>query len=401
MEAKLLRSETVASYSDVIREVSKLESFILEKQPEFCINRRLTSEVLSALKRCGVFRMTAPKAWGGLELDPIEQLKIIEELSRFDACVGWCAKIGNDGGYFSGWIDQQAAKTIFNDIDSATACSLGAMGKAILCDSGYRISGHWVFTSGCHHSDQFVLGCKVYHDGEQQFLPGGVPKTLQCIVPASAVEILDNWHAMGLHGSGSNDVSVKECFVKAEHCFSFQNLTFYRKTPLYRFPLNIALNFSSIAVGVAQRALDEFIALTKRPCRLTVIDGELPPRSSLRDEAFVQDTVGRAACSLNATRLHVYDIVGKVWKYMEKQEQLPASLSAQFQMLNAYTFHTCAEIIQSLHTAFGGGAAYEKHPLARCLRDIQTMCLHMTSSPRSFGMGGRAILGLPPERILM
>lgn len=401
MEAAQLESAHITSYSDVMREVTQLETFILENQPEFCKNRQLTPAVVTELKRCGVFRITQPKTFGGLELNPIEQLKIIEELARFDACVGWCAKLGNDGGYFGGWINQQAARDIFSDIDSATACSLGAMGKAVRCKGGYQISGRWPFASGCHHSDHFVLGCKVYHDHKQQFLVDGVPQTLQCIVPENAVIILDNWYAMGLHGSGSSDVEIKDYFIPEAHSFSFQNLTAYRDTPLYQFPMNIAFNFSSVALGVAQRALDEFIDLAKRPCRLTVIDGKLPPRSTLREEAFVQDAVGRAACTLNATRLHVYDIVDRVWGYIEKQAPVPDDIAAQFQMLNAYTFNTCAELVQSLHAAIGGGAAYEGHPLARCLRDVQTMCLHMTASVRSFGMGGRAILGLPPEKLLM
>jgi hypothetical protein len=31
-----------------------------------------------------------PRAWGGPELDPIIQLRVIEALSVADASIGWC-----------------------------------------------------------------------------------------------------------------------------------------------------------------------------------------------------------------------------------------------------------------------------------------------------------------------
>jgi len=44
-----------------------------------------------------LFAMPIPRDWGGPELDPIDQLTIIEELAAMDASVGWCAMISCDG----------------------------------------------------------------------------------------------------------------------------------------------------------------------------------------------------------------------------------------------------------------------------------------------------------------
>src|SRR5262245_12385522 len=68
--------------------------------------RRLPSELVRQLKQAGVFRMTMARSWGGAELDPVAQLQVLEELSYADASVGWCATIGCDTGYLSGYLDQ-------------------------------------------------------------------------------------------------------------------------------------------------------------------------------------------------------------------------------------------------------------------------------------------------------
>ena len=226
--------------------------------------RRLSQQLVEALKEAGVFRMTMPRDWGGAELDPISQLRIIEALSLADASVGWCVMIGSDSGYFSGFIDQRVARSMYPDIDMITGAALTATGRAVGAKDGYRISGRFPFSSGCHHASWFVLGCKVYDGDQQLFLPDGTPQTLQCFVSAEDVEILDTWNSTGLRGSGSNDLSVEECFVPAERTFSYQEFKPYRESPLYCFPLNILLNFSSVPLGTAQCALDAVIAAGER-----------------------------------------------------------------------------------------------------------------------------------------
>jgi alkylation response protein AidB-like acyl-CoA dehydrogenase len=91
--------------------------------------RRLPPGLVRQLKEAGVFRMTIPRSWGGAELDPLSQLRVLEELSYADGSVGWCATIGCDTGYVSAYLDQGAAREMF-DVDMITAGNLArAAGK--------------------------------------------------------------------------------------------------------------------------------------------------------------------------------------------------------------------------------------------------------------------------------
>lgn len=66
--------------------------------------RCLPPTVVRAMKEAGVFRLAIPRAYGGLELDPLTQVRVVEELSRMDGSVGWCAMIGVAGGYASAFL---------------------------------------------------------------------------------------------------------------------------------------------------------------------------------------------------------------------------------------------------------------------------------------------------------
>ena len=54
---------------------------------------RIPPELPAALYDSGVFRALLPREVGGLEAEPVEWLRMIEELARINASVGWMAFI--------------------------------------------------------------------------------------------------------------------------------------------------------------------------------------------------------------------------------------------------------------------------------------------------------------------
>ena len=47
--------------------------------------RRLPASIVEALKAAGVFGMAMPRVWGGPELDPLTQFRVLEALAMADA----------------------------------------------------------------------------------------------------------------------------------------------------------------------------------------------------------------------------------------------------------------------------------------------------------------------------
>src|SRR4051794_38311130 len=68
---------------------------ILAERDRIESSRRLPEDLARELACAGFFRIFLPKAYGGLDLTPMEAMELFEELARADASVAWCVWNGN------------------------------------------------------------------------------------------------------------------------------------------------------------------------------------------------------------------------------------------------------------------------------------------------------------------
>jgi indole-3-acetate monooxygenase len=365
--------------------------------------RRIPQPIVKALEHAGVFGMAMPHAWGGPELDPLTQFRVIEALAMADGSVGWCAMINCDGGYITAFLDQDAAQSMYCDIMVGTAAAATPTGKAERIAGGYRVSGRFPFASGCHHCQWAWLGCVVVEDGKPRIDQNGVPETRQCFVELSRCEILDTWYTTGLIGTGSNDLLVDDVFVEAEHTFNFRDSSLIRRPgPLYAFPLMFTAKASAPALGIARHALDALIDIASRkPARRYTLGQGVEPPKMMRDDVFIQEAVGRAETMLTSARAHQFDVMGELWMTMVNGNEPTPPQVARFTTAATHVIGMCVDVVQLVCKAAGGTAVYQKGPFDRCLRDVLTMNQHAIGSLRTSEMAGRLLLGLEPLRWLI
>ena len=82
------------------------------------------------MKEAGVFGMAMPRAWGGPELNPLTEIRVIEALPVADGSVGWCAMIGCDSGYITAFLDQDVGREMYPDLLVSTGAATTTSGKA-------------------------------------------------------------------------------------------------------------------------------------------------------------------------------------------------------------------------------------------------------------------------------
>ncbi len=363
--------------------------------------RRIPPPLAAAMKEAGIFGMVMPRAWGGPELDPMTQFRVIEALAMADGSVGWCAMIGCDAGYISAFLDQDVARAMFPDLLSAMGAAATPTGTATVVPGGYRVSGRFPFVSGCQHCDWLWLGCHVVEDSAPRINGTGVPETRQCLLRLGQCEILDTWYTTGLRGTGSNDVAVHDQFVPAEQSFSFQNPELVKRPGLlYAFPFMFAAKGPAVGLGITRHALDTLIEASGKPARRYTLGEGIEPAKRLRDDVFVQEAVGRADALLTSARAHLFDVVDDMWESLVADKPLSEAQLARFTTLNSHVIGLCVEVVQIVFKASGGTAVYQKGPLDRCLRDVLTMNQHVIATLRTWEMSGRLLLGLDPLRWL-
>jgi alkylation response protein AidB-like acyl-CoA dehydrogenase len=374
---------------------------ITTRREEIERGRRLPADLVTKMKQAGIFRMAMPRDWGGPELDPLTQMRIFEALAIADTSVAWCACINVDGGYLTGFLDQNVAREMYRDIDAPTAAVGTPGGRAERVNSGFKVSGRWAFASGCHNAKWFVGVCIEAENGEPLQTSDGMPMTRWCFLPMSECEIADNWHTTGMCGTGSNDVIATDRIVPEERTFALRALRHYRSGGLYRAPLNVVLKASGPPLGAARAAIDFMInEASHKDARPMVMGGKLVPTRKLRDEAFVQDAIGRAEAKLGAARAYAFEVIGDIWRGYQHHERLSERQIANFMLVHPEVFGACVAVVELMYKARGGSAIYAGCPLDRLLRDVLTLNQHLVNSARSYGSAGRLMLGLAPEVML-
>ena len=274
--------------TDPVSAVASLSEMIRAECRDMDATRRVPTPVIRALQHAGVFRLMAPKAIGGNEIDPVTFLNVVEAASHADGSVGWCVMIGGCYATFGGMLPLEGARDIYGDPETISAGAFRPGGMAVEVDGGFRITGRWTLASGSSHANWYVGGCMIHKDGEPVMGPMGFPVMREFFFPASVTEIIDTWDSTGLRGTASHDYAVRDVFVPRSRTTWFQEPPASDR-PLYRMPpvAMFSTFISAVPLGIARHAIDEFVKLAdaKKP--------ELS-NSSLADKPTAQDRLGRA-----------------------------------------------------------------------------------------------------------
>src|SRR3954447_11775962 len=168
--------------------------------------RRLPAHVARAMAEAGICRMLVPRAAGGLEIDPITQLDVIEALAHAEASAGWVAQVYSSCSHITGFMAPEVGWELFgrtpNAIISGTLAA--PYGNATVVDGGFRVTGRWPYGSGCQNSDWLAFTVGVYVGDEPRLDADGLPEQRIIVVPAASATIHDTWRVSGLRGTGSH-----------------------------------------------------------------------------------------------------------------------------------------------------------------------------------------------------
>ena len=220
----------------LIEAAAELGPTITALRDEIERERRLPPGLVETLRKLGFFSLWLARDFGGMELSLADFVRVIEALSQYDGSVGWCTSNAGTYGFFSGFLPEPVARRIFVNDKAAIAGNLGPIGRAVVVDGGYRVTGRWAYGSGINHSEWILGGC-VVHDGDGPRLqPDGTPETIIAFFPAHEVEMIDTWNVGGLRGTGSHDYQVANLFVPETHATTGRTPS--RPGTLYALPIN-------------------------------------------------------------------------------------------------------------------------------------------------------------------
>jgi indole-3-acetate monooxygenase len=380
---------------DVVARALNLAPYIRAMRDELESTRRLPPPLVQALAEAGLFHLHLPASMGGPELPPLTTFRVIEELSKVDGSVGWCAMIANAACFFASRLRTEIGRELFGQPpDPRIAGSLRPEGKASLVDGGYRVQGRWDFASGIDHARWLLCTCTVMDGDRPRLTPAGTPELRYLLVSADAATIEDTWSVVGMCGTGSHDFIVDDIFVPACHTFSFTEAP-DEAGALYHPRLLLVVAWTDTvgnALGMARGAIDACIELA------TYRSSTSAP-TLLRDRSFVQAKIGEAEAILKAARAYVVDAVGTAWEAVCAGVPNPGCEIAQARLAITHGMHEAVRAVDLVFHAAGTNALYRKYPLERYFRDIHAAVQHAAGLPIHYESAGKVLLGLAPDGI--
>ncbi len=372
--------------------IRDLAPSISARSAEIDASRRLPLDLLAQLTAAGCFRMFVPKSHGGLDIDVPASMEIIEAIATADGSAGWVVMIGSETPMLLALLSRMHFDSLYTKSpDVIIAGAFAPRGQAELIDSGYRVSGRWSFASGCQHS-QFLFGnCVVTENGTPRpgLIPGS-PEVRAMMFAPSKAQIIDTWSVNGLRGTGSHDIAVENIVVPADDTFDIFLGRPCIETPSMAEPLlYAALHIGAVAIGIAQRAITEIVALANTNKR------RLYASASLAESPLFQYRVGHSDASLRAARNLLRNQGEAVWNSALAGN--PVSIDGRAPVMAAITWavQTCAAVVDTCYKAGGGTSPYDTSPLQRCMRDIQTLTQHAAVAESWLTTAGATLLGRP------
>lgn len=361
--------------------------------------RRLSAEVIGAMREAGLFRMLLPRSLGGLETDPVTCSRVVEEIAGFHSAAGWVMQAGNTGAWWSARFSKEGVDEIYQG--SPSVLQSGAFHppqRALETKGGYEVTGRWPLASNVHDAEWVFLSALVM-DGDRPKMIHGVPRLIGLAMRTTEATILDTWHSLGMRATDSSDVTVDGVFVPAHRTFplvpEFEPGP-YHGGPLYQFPAigAVALTVAPVALAVARAAIGEVTELAQRK---TAFGFSKP----LRERDVVQSTLGRAEGMLRAARFLYYDTLAAAWDRTVAGEGSTLEQKADLLLGATHAAATAAEVTDLMHRIAGTSGIYEKNPLERLFRDAQTLRHHGFMSENRFEAVGQVYLGVEPGFMML
>ena len=226
----------------------------------------LDPSVFDALVDCGALRQWATPAVGGAGATVTSVLDVIEQFSRADGATGWCVMIANTTALTSYRLREPWASTIFADPAACTGGYGMPVGTAVPVDGGLEVTGRWAWGSGTDHCTWIGGGVRVVDaDGQPTRASDGASTPFVFFAP-DEVELLDTWHVAGMKGTASTDYQVTKALVPDGRWVQLVGTEPVAPGPLGQFPFfgALAAGVAACLVGLAQRAVDELLALATK-----------------------------------------------------------------------------------------------------------------------------------------
>ena len=377
---------------DVERLLDELDSVCEEvvgrHAPDVDRDARNPTESWAALGRIGVLALRVPARHGGLDVDLLTYVRVLERIAASCAASAMtvhmhatvCELIGaaateerqrewfpitvDELGLFGSWGSEPTSSTSRGFHSETTVRPT---------DDGYVVDGSKYFCTMAGVARRAMVYCAVV---DEAGVPEPGPQQIRsAFVDAlgPGVEVTGAWDPVGMRGTVSPAVKFRDCPVAADALLP--------GLPDVGIVEQLALGFSAVILGSATAALD---AAGEYLSKRTLVDAP----DSLAHDPQVQRHFGRHVARLEAARCTLHH-AARHWRDPDGPPRAVRGSTAKLVVSEA-ALGVTSELMQLV----GGSSAMRSLPIERAFRDVRTATLMPPNPDRMAQVVGAASLGI-------
>ncbi|MDQ2628138.1 MAG: hydroxylase [Actinomycetota bacterium] len=359
---------------------------------------RLTDQTVKAMKSAGSIRLLQSAQHGGYEAHPREWAETVMATAALDPSAGWVAGVVGVHPYQLAYADPRVGAEVWaDDVDTWMASPYAPQGVAKPVDGGYLFNGRWQFSSGTDHCDWIILGAMV---GDADGVPVMPPAILHMILPRADYQIVDDsWDVVGLRGTGSKDVIVKDAFVPGYRTMDGLKVmdgSAQREAgmtnPLYLMPWStmFPLGISSAVIGIAEGALAAHLDYQRERVSAT--------GTAIKEDPYVLYAIGEAAADINAARQELLANTDRIYDMVAAGAEVGFADRAAGRRTQVRAVWRAVMAVDQIFARSGGNALRMDKPLQRYWRDAHAGLNHAIHVPgTTFHAAALSPLGIDPQ----
>jgi 3-hydroxy-9,10-secoandrosta-1,3,5(10)-triene-9,17-dione monooxygenase len=357
--------------------------------------RRIADETIAEINTTGLFRISAPRMFGGSQLGIAPLVQTVAVIASGCGSTGWVYAVLSGHNWAVALFPAEAQCEVFSDPDAlvASIVRLGGNAPRRVAD-GYLFEGAvGKYCSGIEHAKWVMVGAEAADHA-------GHPEPRYFLVPRSEIEVIDDWFTVGLRGTRSSSLRVKRSFVPDHRSVSIPDIARgtapgikLHDSPVYRapFPQILPMPLAGVPLGLAQAALDAYLASFR---------GKLKdfPDERIAEQSAVFARISDVHAEAEAATGLVLKVAAEIDAAQDGSKTSPLD-RARYVRNAAFAANRCRHAVASLFEASGGSGIYDTFELQRIWRDVNSAAAHNAFMRDKLDPAfGRALLGLPPSK---
>ncbi len=383
----------------LVRAAAALQPVIRSHRDEIDREQRLPKTLVEQFHAAGFYNMTIPRELGGLQVDPLTYLRVVELLAEAAGSVGWNLCNNSIAQLVTLGLPDEGVQELYSQRPDTPIAGTAVMGggRAVAVEGGYRVTGRWPFGTGCQEASWMLGSFQILDGGEPRRSPDGASLYWRGIFERSEARIVDgSWDVAGLRATGSFDWTVEDVFLPERRTMVHAGIPLdnqWSRWPgiSYALPAQawVGPHHSAVITGICRAGINALIELA----------GAKTPRGRserLCDNPQVQDAIGRADSILNAGRAYRTAMVTEVWNTVAAGEETTLEQRARCRMAAANAADSARTAMDLVYRQ-GGSTSYRRESrLAECWRDLHVVGQAVTIMPEWYPIGGRALMNMDP-----